>query len=83
MRQSEGDAGGEVEHMRDFCGCTTGSPEPNGRGLDERPRSLGPLGTIKNGNKGHDGTSQNGRSLGPGTLYILVKFLIQQLAIKI
>ena len=72
MRQREGDTEGEVEHRRDFRGCTTGSPEPNGRDQDERPRSLGLLGTIKNGNKGHDGTSQNGpqadhRGLGPST----------------
>ena len=43
-----------------FCKCSTGSREPNGRMSGQHERRLHTLrllGTIKNGNKGHDGTT--------------------------
>lgn len=60
-----------------------------GSGVGMRdPSSLGLLGTIKNGDKGHDRTTQDGPQADhghaePWTLSILVTFLIQQLPIEI
>ena len=54
-----------------FCDCSAGSQEPNGRMSGQHERRLHTLwllGTIKNGNKGHDGTTQDGPQADYGAL---------------